>query len=364
MKILFVLEHYFPYIGGVETLFQSLTESLVKEGHSVLVVTTRFDKSLAKAETINGVKIQRVSSFNRYFFSLFSLPSVIRAAKDVDLIHTTTYNAAFPAWLAAKIRGKKILISFHEVWDQLWFQLPFTSRLNKYAYYLYEQFIIQLPFDHYVAVSDFTKESLQKRKIAAEKITRIYNGIDYREFEDYQAEKPVYFRMLFYGRLGISKGLDILIPALANFRKNHPSAKAIFILPKRPKAILYQIESLLREHELEEFVEIKHELERTELFQEIANSSCVVIPSYSEGFCFAAVESGALAVPVISSGKGALSETVSGEHIVMRRFTTNELWNALEMAHDQKWSITPQKKFNLSDTVARHLKLYDRLTEQ
>ena len=39
MKILFVLENFYPNIGGVETLFKSLTEQLVREGHEVMVIT-------------------------------------------------------------------------------------------------------------------------------------------------------------------------------------------------------------------------------------------------------------------------------------------------------------------------------------
>jgi glycosyltransferase involved in cell wall biosynthesis len=46
MKILFVLEHYPPYIGGAETLFGLLADQLVKHGHKVRVITTRFRSNL------------------------------------------------------------------------------------------------------------------------------------------------------------------------------------------------------------------------------------------------------------------------------------------------------------------------------
>jgi multimeric flavodoxin WrbA len=42
MKILFVLEHYYPHTGGVEILFKNLCEGLVKKGHEVEVITTRL----------------------------------------------------------------------------------------------------------------------------------------------------------------------------------------------------------------------------------------------------------------------------------------------------------------------------------
>ena len=60
MKILFVLENHYPNIGGVETLFKSLTESLVKEGYTVTILTNQYDKSLKRKEVLNGVSIIRV----------------------------------------------------------------------------------------------------------------------------------------------------------------------------------------------------------------------------------------------------------------------------------------------------------------
>jgi glycosyltransferase involved in cell wall biosynthesis len=39
MKILFVLENYYPHIGGVEVLFKNLTEELVKKGQNLCCYT-------------------------------------------------------------------------------------------------------------------------------------------------------------------------------------------------------------------------------------------------------------------------------------------------------------------------------------
>src|SRR3954468_1153941 len=62
MRILFVLENYFPHLGGVEMVFKNLCEGLAKK-HEVTVITRRLPNTKAK-ETMNRVKIIRVSSFN------------------------------------------------------------------------------------------------------------------------------------------------------------------------------------------------------------------------------------------------------------------------------------------------------------
>ena len=90
MKILFVLEHFYPYIGGTEKLFYVLTKALAKDGYKVTVVTTLFDKKLPAEEIDEGVKIIRVNCFNRFAFTLLSLPNIMRHAKDVDVCIKST----------------------------------------------------------------------------------------------------------------------------------------------------------------------------------------------------------------------------------------------------------------------------------
>jgi len=51
-----------------------------------------------------------------------------------------------------------------------------------------------------------------------------------------------------------------------------------------------------------------------------------VIPSYSEGFCFAALEACALNIPVISSDMGALKETVSNKHLKLKHLSETQVW--------------------------------------
>ena len=61
------------------------------------------------------------------------------------------------------------------------------------------------------------------------------------------------------------------------------------------------------------------QLNRDDLSKTISKTNCILIPSYSEGFCFSAAESIGLKIPIISSNKGALKEVVSGKHIIMNK---------------------------------------------
>lgn len=360
MKILYVLEHFHPYIGGAEHLFFSLTRKMVSQGHEVQVVTTRHDPALPVQEVIEGVEVYRVSCFNRFLFTVFSLPQIIRLAKKTDLIHTTTYNAALPAWLAGKFCGKKVMITFHELWGRLWWQLPFASWLQKIAFYSYEQLILRLPFDQYIAVSAFTQQALMDAKISSHKIVQIYNGLLQEDFANYQWQPPQRFTYTFFGRLGISKGLDLLLPAAATFSKLHPESTLQLIIPKQPKALFQRIVKMIAALQLENHVALYHQLSREELFDKITRSSCVVVPSYSEGFCFVAAESVALGVPVISSQRGALAEVVTGQYLPIDTFDTPGVVNALLKAKTGQWTEKPLRFFSFEVAIKDYLQLYSK----
>ena len=55
-----VLYYYYPYVSGLSEVARILSESLVKQGYSITVLTTRHEPSLKSRERINGVNIHRV----------------------------------------------------------------------------------------------------------------------------------------------------------------------------------------------------------------------------------------------------------------------------------------------------------------
>lgn len=363
MKFLFVLEHFDPYLGGAEKLFKQVTTLLVEQGHEVEVVTTLFQADLAAKETMGGVKVRRVRCYNRFLFTLFSLPVLFRAARQAAIIHTTTYNAAFPAWLVAKFWRKPSVITYHEHWGKLWFTLPFLSRWQRILYYLFEQAISRLSFDNYIAVSEATKRSLIATGIPECKVHRIYNGVNYDRFKWVKADKTTYFSAIYYGRLGVSKGLDILIPAWGHFVRKYRTEKMVLqlVIPRYPSKLFETITSLVKAHCPPGSVHLLHELPDEELFTTVKSNHLVVIPSYSEGFCFVAAEAVALDMPVISSGRGALAEVVSGKHLHLEALTISAMVLAFEKAYRNEWEFLPRKNFSLSDTGKAYLQFYDHL---
>jgi glycosyltransferase involved in cell wall biosynthesis len=364
MKLLWVMENYHPYVGGVETLFKTLEEQLLARGHELVVLTSRSVKGAPPREERPGFTLIRLPMRSRYLFTFFAWPWVWYHARKADLVHTTTYNAALPAWLGAWLARKKIVLTFHEVWDRLWFRLPFISPLTRRLHHAFEQLLLHLPFHRFVGVSHFTAQALKDQGIAPDRVRMIYNGIAYPEFEVSErgsTDGEAAFTYTFFGRLGISKGLDLLLAAAPILRERIPGSQLQLIVPKQPQGRYRWVKKTCAKSDLKGHVRLRHHLSFEELKAAIRQSDCVVIPSYSEGFCFAAVETMALGTPLVSSDRGALAEVVGGKVIAMREQSAEALAEAVEQAAAGKWEERPAKRFELAEQVEAYLRLYEEI---
>jgi glycosyltransferase involved in cell wall biosynthesis len=365
MRLLFVLENYFPNIGGVETLFKQLIERLVAAGHECIVITSLLHAEHPRVEHLGGLTIVRVPVASRYLFTIKALIPIFRHIRGCQLVQTTSYNAALPAFIGAVLFRKKAVITFHEAWGKLWFRLPFMSRASQWAHYVFEQLLLRLPFDLFIAVSNSTAGHLAREGVAAKRIKVIYNGLNYAEFVDRQDREAAddVFTYTYFGRLGISKGLDLLLAAAQRLQDDGTDFRLQLITPLEPADLLTQLKEIAGRYGLDDHILWRHHLSFPDLKKALLASDCVVIPSYSEGFCYAAAEAAALAVPVISSARGALHEVVSGRFIHLSSFSVEGLVEAMRAARQGAWQAAPLRRFELEQTVKAYIRTYEALLD-
>lgn len=369
--ILFILEFYYPHVGGVETLFHTLIRALAKAGYRCTILTQRFDKRLPSREHHGSIEIRRINVPNRYLFSIFAFFAAFPLARRADLIHTTSYNAGLPAFLSGFLARKTTIITFHEAWGNLWFRLPFIGKISARGHYLFEQLLLRLPFQRFIAVSGATARRLEEEGVDAHRITIVPNGLSYTEWVQDQPPGPGQpphavatgesFTYTYFGRVGISKGLDLLLPAAANFARHYPQACLQLIIPATPSPITGWIQDFIARHQLQEQIRIKHSLPFAELVHTLQQSKWVVLPSYSEGFCFAAAEATALGLPLVHSNQAALAEVVTGYHAPMRTFSIDGLTNALLRAAQNQWDFTPFRPYPLQESLRQYCRIYEEI---
>lgn len=372
MNILFVLENYLPHIGGVEIVFKNLSEGLVKRGHKVSIVTHRL-KDTKLFEIINGVNVYRINCFySRYWFTFLSIPLVFKLAKKADLIHTTTFNGAFPSWLVSKLLGKSNLITIHEVWVGKWGKLTDMGFINAKIHDILERLIYLLNFDKYVCVSKSTQRQLLELGIAKNKSVVVYNGVDYEHWnpKKYDGKKirtqlglGDNFIYLFTGRPGISKGLEYLIKAVPFISKKIPNSKLLAIVSKDKsyKQRYNYLLKLVKKLSLENNIIFKESVSYSELPNYVIAADCVVVPSLAEGFGFSAAEACAMGKPVVASNTTSLPEVVSGKYVLVKSKSPEAITKGIEIVYNGKDIKTNSKKFKLSINVEKYLELYGEL---
>lgn len=111
MNILFLTRRFYPDVGGVEKHVLKISELLIKEGHSVTLVT----ESQGKEDNFHGIKILRIKTSNSWFkkfeiwFWLWSNRQIIKQA---DVVHAhDVYYWYFPFRFI--FPNKRSFVTFH-----------------------------------------------------------------------------------------------------------------------------------------------------------------------------------------------------------------------------------------------------------
>lgn len=372
MKILFVCENYYPHYGGAEVLFKNLAEGFVKEGHKVAIVTTQLSGT-KKFEEINGVKIHRVRCFNnRYLFSFLSIPKVWKLATMADIIQTTTFNGAPPAWLGAKLSRKPVVLTAHEVWIGKWKEVTGFSWVKATLHDLLERMLYALPFDSYICVSKATKKDLLRQGIKPEKATVIYNGFNYdfwnpNKFSNAKAKEvrkklkvEQKFVCFSWGRAGVSKGFQYLIKAAPLIRQKIPNAIILLMLGSKEK---YK-QNYLKLTKLaapygQDLIKIVPSLPYQELGNMIKASDCVMVPSLSEGFGYNVLEASSLGIPLVISDAGSLPEVVSGKYQIFKSKNIADLAEKVHLIAKGNFLEKKAKKYVWKNTISNYLNTYE-----
>lgn len=372
--VVFILEFFYPHVGGLETLFQHLAEGLARYGYRVSVITL-WIPGTQMYELHNGVTIIRIKTppfAQRYFFMLCALPAALKYSRKAQLIHTTTYNAAIPAWIASITWRRPAVITVHEVFGEQWNRLPQLNPILGYAFRFVEWFILHLPFKHFICDSDFTARRLQQRMgVTAQSISTVYPAVDYdfwdralhtpRDLHQQLHLDPTAPLYLYFGRVGISKGVDYLIDAAKIVRACAPASRGILLLARDPQAPYQQILRRIKAYGLDTHLHILDPVPRAELPSYLLAADCVVVPSISEGFGYAAVEAATLGCPVVATSGHSVEEVLPGSAYFVPPRDPIALAKAIITVMQDRPEWREPKRYDIEQHVAGVQKIYEAL---
>jgi D-inositol-3-phosphate glycosyltransferase len=333
MKILLVTEFFPPHVGGVEVEFREFSRCLVQNGDSVTVVTSAHG-SVPGHEVMSGVHVYRYPWKAILGKPVGRKADIEKHIDGIDLAMTSTFSTALSTLAVARAHGVPCILSVQELAHERYRTLVWNRFLAGLLRW-YEKRVVTAPFSSWHAISESTKRDAIIVGAPAAKVHAIPLGIDETEwnaeiqpvdlaaFFGYEPQTRVF---LFFGRAGITKGLDVLIESIRVVASSLPhDVRFGFILANHPKGARERTQEKLARLGLCGIVRIRPSVGRCVLPRHVKGAECVIIPSRWEGFGFSAAETCRLGVPVIASDAGSLPEVVSGKHLFFRSADREDL---------------------------------------
>lgn len=367
MRIAVITETFHPFKGGSAKRYLEVFKRIVQKGHEVDLYTVRLNPKWEIHENIYGIEVYRSKKVYRNFitndgfrsissvieFSIWAFQSVLNESYDVIEANHCPIFPAISAWLYSNLKGKPLVMTFHEAWYNDWYHFvpkriyaPFGITLEKIS--------LKLP-NVIVAVSNTTSKRLaQYFHIPYEKIKVIPNGVDLQLFNNMKIDRDM-FKLIYTGRINPHKKLDWLIQAYQLVKKDYPELK-LEIVGDGP--LLKYYKKYINESNLNGCINLRGLVDDLELVKLLKSSFIYILPSIREGQSITILEAMAAGTPQIvvnAKGSGAVElvrSSISGIIVnpspksiadgIINILSDKELWvnlqkNGLKFIQNYTW---------------------------
>jgi len=347
MRVL-LLTIWKPSLGGIVTRVENI---MARSRHSFLVLTYGdrgggVERGVIRLPCINlpvirGLCYLLLSTFRALFL-------------DFDVIHA---HYAVPQGLSGalikKLRRKPLVLTVH------------GSDLNVLAGNPLLRPALGWTLrsaDLVIAVSRYLKERAEQLGAAGEKVRVVYSGVEPRSRATAREK-----RVLYIGALVRQKGVDLLLRAFKELKRERPDA-GLVIAGDGPER--EALERLAAELELRDVQFLGYVQELDRLF---TTGSVLALPSREEGLGIVLLEAMARGVPVVASRTGGIPEIVvhGSNGLLFTRGSVPELAKALAelLGSDERWSrlsrnaLATARRFTWEKAVEEIDHVYEELAE-
>ena len=237
MRILIGLTYYRPHYSGLTIYTERLARSLVRLGHEVTVLTSRFHPDLPEREDQDGVHIVRPAVWMRLSKGVImpTLPGwALRLLREADVVnlHLPQMDSAYVSWMA-RMTGRPVVMTYH--CDM---RLPSGvinwvanqgAHLASHMTALASQRTVTNTRD-YAENSVFLRRYLQKMRYIPTPIELpAVTQADVQAFQEKFEVAPGQRIIGMNARLASEKGVEYLIEAMPEVLERHPTARVLHV---------------------------------------------------------------------------------------------------------------------------------------
>lgn len=304
MRIAYVYDAVYPYIkGGVERRIWEFSRRLADRGHEVHLYGMQWWPGTPDIEregvylhgTCRSLSLYRKGRrtfFPAVLFGASLTVPLTRERFDIIDCQQFPYLSALSTLVAARIAGSMVVVTWHEVWGDYWYDyLGIPGALGKAI-----ERVLAGGTTFPIAVSEVTRNGMQKIGVRGN-IPVVPNGIDIAWIESI-GSSPQRSDLIFVGRLIREKHVDLLVEAVSLLQNDLPDIRCT-IVGDGPQRQSLGIK--VRDLGLSDSIRFTGFLENPEdVIACLKSSRVFVFPSTREGFGISVLEALACGIPVVT----------------------------------------------------------------
>mmetsp|Transcript_19281 Transcript_19281/g.31558 ORF Transcript_19281/g.31558 Transcript_19281/m.31558 type:complete len:550 (+) Transcript_19281:126-1775(+) len=365
--ICFVCDFFYPNYGGIENHIYYLSQSLIRRGHKVVVVTHTYPGHEGIHYLKDGLKVYYLWRWNMYrgsvcpaIFPFLPVFREILLRESITIVHGhQSYSAmAHEAILHARVMGYHVCFTDHSLAG---FRDMASIHVNKSL-----EFTLTA-IDHVICVSNTSKENTVLRsRINPLDVSVIPNAIDSSVFTpDPSRRDPNFVTIVVMSRLVYRKGIDLLAEVIPLVCDRLPNVR--FLIggdgPKRET-----LEEMIALHQLCNRVQLLGAVPHDKVRDVLVRGDIFVNTSLTEAFCMAVVEAASCGLLVVSSNVGGVHEVLPPHMLHLAAPVAKDMSAAIVKAVElvSQGSIVPlnfhrevARMYSWRDVAERTERVYD-----
>lgn len=370
LRILIFLHYYFPHRTGLTIHVQQIAEELVRRGHEVTVITTRYSNDLPRDEDMhNGVRVIRLWAPIKVSRGMLT-PALPWAAyfamrnADIVSIHTPTPEMGLVA-LIAKIAGVNVVATHH---GDLILPDSVTNRIIQKSMFMMYQFMARNAAQLIGYSQDYAEYSYYLKPFADKTI------VNYPPISMPEPDMPAVAELRakwgngdspiigYSGRFVQEKRPDLAIKALETINQKYPNVRLVFAGEYDiPYEDTWQEQQHVVQQYKDQLIFLGLLKERQELANFYAACDVIILPSDTECFALAQVEAMLCGTPMVMTDipGGRVPVQVTGMGKLAKQGDAESIGHAVVaiLDHPEKYHRPRdyiENRFSFEETVNRY----------
>src|SRR5512138_1201768 len=325
MKILTVLTYYRPHTSGLTIYAERLARAFAKRGHDVTVMTTQYDRSLPREETLDGVRILRIPVLLRVSKGVIAptfgwVATKLVAQHDVVQMHLPQFDAPGVA-LRGRLFRKPAVLTYH---CDLLLPPGFFNRFVN-AVVDFQNNMAGMLSNHIVTYTQDYADNSPYLSRYASKLTPILPPVElpdplpgavqaFAEDHHVKERRPV---IGMAARFAAEKGVEVLLDAFPTILKKYPKAQVLFAGAYQnvmgEQAYSDRLMPRIREYEVSGHWTFLGNLDPVEMAAFCPNLDVLTVPSLNstEAFGLVQIEAMMNGVPCVPSALPGVRQPVT-----------------------------------------------------